>query len=343
MTQTAIDPRVIQRVRKLLALAADGGATEAEAQLAAEKAREIMAENGLSTATVEASGGAGEARLDTRMSGLAGQWYQPPLMEAVCKACFVHVDRTYKNDRAGRTLGDGYRMIGRESGIATAQVLFEYLCQTIERMARETTGLSKPKWFRRGMSERLIERINARHEQALAEQARAAREQNVRAQHPGSASTSNALVVVLEDYVQKEHDLNEDMRRGWPAGTTAANRAKEQAEMAAWSVEYERKSRERRAATEKLVVELGVLWEVAAYMVAGFTREHAEELAAPPKPETEAQRRKREAKEERERQRSSRRNEEHKRLSPEWRAGRVAAESVGLDPQIKNQKPEQLT
>lgn len=44
-------------VNKLLALAKDSGATEAEASLAAEKAQELMTQHNLSMANIEAAGG----------------------------------------------------------------------------------------------------------------------------------------------------------------------------------------------------------------------------------------------------------------------------------------------
>jgi hypothetical protein len=330
MTEQKLNMKIVERVRKLLALAEDGGATEAEAQLAAEKARELMAEHGLSTATVEAHGGQGEARAKVELQGKADKWWQPPLMEAICETCFVFVERKYRNDRAGRTLGAGYRMIGRESGVATAQVLFDYLCATVERATREhTVKLEKPKWFQRAMSERLQERIKERHEQAMQQQAKQARQANAAARHPASAGT--ALVVVLEDYAQKERDLNEDARRGKQPGTTARERE-----------EYEHRQLQRQQAYQQRHAEalaMGLTEDEAYYYAAGYSVERAKELATPvteKKEETEAQRRKREEADERYRERyyRQRRFEENKRSSASWRAGREAGEKVGLDPQV---------
>ena len=54
-----IDRKTLDKIRKLMNLAKDGGATEGEASVAMEKAREIMATNNLSMAQLEASGKSG--------------------------------------------------------------------------------------------------------------------------------------------------------------------------------------------------------------------------------------------------------------------------------------------
>ena len=54
--------KVVERIKKLLALAKDKGATEAEASVAAAKAAEIMEDYGLTMMAVESSGGEAEGR-----------------------------------------------------------------------------------------------------------------------------------------------------------------------------------------------------------------------------------------------------------------------------------------
>src|SRR5882672_11177221 len=49
--------KIATLINKLLVLSKDGGATEAEAALAAEKAQQLMTEHNLSFAHVEAAGG----------------------------------------------------------------------------------------------------------------------------------------------------------------------------------------------------------------------------------------------------------------------------------------------
>src|SRR5215471_16998834 len=56
----SVDPKVLERIAKLLNITEERGATEAEALNAAERAKRMMDDHGLSTAQVEAAGGVGE-------------------------------------------------------------------------------------------------------------------------------------------------------------------------------------------------------------------------------------------------------------------------------------------
>jgi hypothetical protein len=77
-----MENKLIQRIQKLLALAAEGsGASEAEANSAMEKAQAIMNEHNLTLATIAATGGKGsEARAKEAMDGQAMFDYQRNLM-----------------------------------------------------------------------------------------------------------------------------------------------------------------------------------------------------------------------------------------------------------------------
>jgi hypothetical protein len=229
---------IIARIQKLLILANDAGATEAEAQLAMEKAQAIMSEHNLTMATISAQGGKGtEARAKEGLDGQAMFDYQRDLMFVIAETNYCYVSVLYKYTRRGNK-GAGYRIIGTESNVASCKIMFEYLMQTINRLVMIEIGNDHRQRMSRyaiswcsGCSSRLRERIADRHNKYLAEQKKKADEEKRKAQHPASA-THGALVVVMEDYAQKEADLNADFRNGWEPGTTARQRSEREAKAA---------------------------------------------------------------------------------------------------------------
>ena len=234
MTDTAIDPKLISRIQKMLALSRDDGATEGEAQNAADIAARLMRENNLSMASIEAAGGQAEGGKRTKQEakGRAQYEFQQQLMLACAEVnfCVVLKQYTSKYDKWGDYKGSrtsGYKLIGREANVIATQQMFDYLMSTTERLAFEFVGsdnkmrLSRAAVsFKEGCAERLGKRLRDRHAAALAEQARAARASNAA---PASGG-GTALVVVLEDFAQAEADRNEDFRLNRPEGTTAARR-----------------------------------------------------------------------------------------------------------------------
>lgn len=349
---TGIDKKVLERVRKLLALAADGGATEAEAQLAAERARQIMAENGISNATIEAAGGEGEARVAGGRKGHTGKRWMREIMRALAKQSFVEVD--YDSGGMRYVDGYGYRKVaghwelwGRESAVITVRMMHEYLVRTVDRVARER-GTPTDETFKEAMGRRIAERIEERHDDAMAQQEREAREKRAQAMHP-AAATGNALVVVLTDYAQQERDLNNDLRMGWKPGTTAERRELQDAERAQRIAQREAELEEQRATRQRLLDD-GIDADVVAYMMDGFTQEQAERMVArerSPEGRAKAEReRARQAKSDQ--QWSDRYYREQEKLarkmnSPSYRAGRAAGNNVGLDAQVDKKEQRKLS
>jgi hypothetical protein len=323
---------VIFRIQKLLALANDKGATEAEANLAMEKAQAIMSEHNLTMATIAATGEKGqESRTKEGLDGQALFDYQRDLMNAIAATNYCYVSVLYKHTRRG-SRGAGYRLIGTESNVASAKIMFEYLMQTINRLVMQEINNDYRQRMSRyaiswctGCASRLRERIEKRHDDFLKEQARQAEEQRRQAQHPASAS-HGALIVVMEDYAQKERDLNDDYRNGWEPGTTAANRTKQEAQ--------------RKAAYEK---------KYAAAIAKGFDHKTSDAYAqyyfesmeaahkwAHPEKKTAEEQAKDDAYWEREyrKERNRQRREESKRNWTAYAKGQDAGDSISLNRQV---------
>lgn len=335
-----VEDKVLERIRKLLRLANDARGNEHEAALAARRAGELMEEHGLSTATIEASGGVGEGRTQEESDSFErgrAPWMSE-LMRQVAEAnfCLCEVDVI----GSGRKTRVAFRLFGRESAVAGAFALADYLKGTIWRLS---AGTERPHYFRSGCAERLGERVREGHEVALANQRaeaeRAAKEAAARAKHPGAAPASTALTVILEDYARSERDGNQDLRRGLPAGTTARLRAEEAAERA---------ERERRyQQLKKDGVEQGVAWNMAfmnmdraravEYEAEWQARRHAA-------PKVDEPKRKKTKADERHERAAHRRwmREQEKRSDPSWVAGRERADEVSLARQLRDRKDGRL-
>jgi hypothetical protein len=333
--------KLIEKIKKMLALANDKRGNEAEASVAAAKAAELMEEYGLTVMAVESSGGVAEGReREAFRNDLRWHFYEP-LMRAVAESCFCYLDveRLTAHKRFEFTL------IGRQSAVVSAKVLYEYLKTTIHRLGREAkSGGAVELLFCAGASERIVERLHDRHVNRLREQKqeveRKQREAASRAQHPGAApSTSTALVVTLEDYEQRERELNEDHRRGRPPGTTAKERQEQQAKAAAKDALYQKLMAEG--------VPDGIAFNIAQL---GMSRERAESyekewLKANAKAQAKARRRgwtkSDQAGWERSQARADR--EARRKSSSSWTSGRDAGENVGLDQQVEKKETKKLS
>lgn len=341
---------VIARIRKLMALTAARGASEAEAALAAEHVQRLLAEHNLSMSAVEASGAqGGEGSKRTRENVARRQVYkwQRELMASVAELNFCKAFTRWQPRGWGKPdIFDGYDLIGREVNVASTRVMFEYLLQTIERLARDDV-LDPSQYFTRyahsfkeGCSDRLVERLREKREDIVAEQERKVKEAAARARHPGAAP-SNLPTVILRDVIQNEADLNQDFEQGLKPGTTAQERANREAE-------YQANLDKAKKRIDDAIAR-GLSEDAAYYVGLGYDDARAVELAAPraekpAKPETDAQRRKRQQREANERDRYRR---QHDRAASRldnagYRKGKQAGENVSLDRQLNSNERGKL-
>ncbi len=233
-----VEPRIVERLRKLLALAKDN-ANENEANAAMAKAQELMAEYNVELAVLEASGSSsddpGAARENSKSVGRAMYEYQRKLMHAIADAnhCFVW-DTTYSDVQKSKTIRrQGYHLLGRKSNIISTTTMFDYLNATLERLVpiesyQQRLSRSAISW-KEGASQRLVERFNVRRREAeLARQA-AAKAAQPTPSYTGNTKTVNALVVAAA-MTSTEYDLNCDFLYGDEPGTAARKRVEREAQ-----------------------------------------------------------------------------------------------------------------
>ena len=173
-----VDPKVVSRIHKLLALA-----NEHEAELAMSMAQAEMLKHNLSMATIEAAGGNSEGRVKEHIQQNLLYTWKRELLETIAKVNFCHLYITHKRTAAHAKLAGGYEIIGRASNVAAVKNMFDYLLQTVERLVVAEVGTNPQDRFNRyshsfrlGASERLRERLGERHNKQMEEQARKERE-----------------------------------------------------------------------------------------------------------------------------------------------------------------------
>ena len=141
-----------------------------------------------------------------------------------------------------------------------AQVLADYLQQTINRLASDTAKerdlnvfCREMIAFREGMAGRLCERLNdIRYEKLEEEKRQQARDQAQQA----NGDTKNALV--LATLIADEDSLNQDFKWGYEPGTTAQRRRdaeasyqQRMAEQRQWEIDNPEEFAAQKAAQEK--------------------------------------------------------------------------------------------
>jgi hypothetical protein len=277
MSYTVVNDRVLDRVRKLLAMANDARGNENESANAAAMAQAIIAEHGLEMSQLEnqSNDPALVTRDKTQHDRAAMYKYQRDLMASVAKCNFcrhfitdVHAVSSGKMRKVKRHV-----LLGRTINVQASILIYDYLIDAMDRLVpwqgSALRGRDALLWFE-GCAERLGERLSD-HRRAMEEESENKRtEEATRARHPSAAPASNALV--LADAYSSEDDLNEDFEQGYELGTTAQNRLK-------WKAIYAARAAAWLIRKAELQAE-GVSDEVIRHMSYGYTREQAEEQSA---------------------------------------------------------------
>lgn len=264
--QHELSPAALRAIDLATKLFETRGCTEEEAQARTAKAMELLAAHNLDMLALGTSAKGAQRSDKTRKGGLY-QW-QRDLWKAVAELQFC-VYFSKRGVEKGQTYE--HRVVGRHENVIVAELMADYLQQTIERYTKERATESgynifarEMIAFREGMADRLVERLNILRRERLEEDKRKQREAQATARH--SAAPGTALI--LADVIQSEGDLNNDYIRGWEPGTTAAKRAaqaaatapyyekakvwqEDRAEFRArWPEEYESKLRDERWSQE---------------------------------------------------------------------------------------------
>lgn len=129
MSKATVDNKVLERIKKMLALSDDKGATEAERETALRMAYNTLAKHNLAISDLptEQSNETRE-RQDVVIS--ADRWARN-LSMAVAKLFFCK----YFYSQTGTSGKDKHCFVGRQSNVITAKYMSEYLIKAIKREA----------------------------------------------------------------------------------------------------------------------------------------------------------------------------------------------------------------
>ena len=175
MTENEKD-KVIDRIRKILALAGNNP-NEAEAAAAAAKAQAMLAEYNLELADVtHVHDHESDMVLDNELQTDSRPWRRQ-LGTMIAKMYFCGYYYTFIKKLADKKCGyvryDRHSFMGERHNVVVAKLMFQYLQDTIERLAREGAGAYPPNErgsfmnsFRHACANRLCWRIHERIEAA---------------------------------------------------------------------------------------------------------------------------------------------------------------------------------
>lgn len=154
--------KVLSKVRKLLKLAADAGATEGERDNAMRMAHGLLAKYNLDMAAVEAAGG--EAPDEAR-GKLSAEFYGRPWARRVAIAIGKLFFCSYLYHQHSDAKKTKHVFIGRKSNAITALEMTRYLVESIQREARARArssdeGSSFARSFALGAAMKINERVN---------------------------------------------------------------------------------------------------------------------------------------------------------------------------------------
>lgn len=142
--------RIIDRVRKMLALANDAGATEGERENAIRMAHKILAKHNLSMAQVEASGKTEEKRGVHRAIFFGRPW---------ARACCTSIAELFfckyviAEGSMRHAVRVGHYFIGKESNAVTAAEISKFVVESILKESRKKAReLGQPGSFARSFA-----------------------------------------------------------------------------------------------------------------------------------------------------------------------------------------------
>jgi len=152
---------LLEKIRKLLALA--GSPNQAEAESAAAKAQELLAAYNLDMADVLKTGDRSEIKEEIFEEGRCSKAWREVLLNGICAVTFCKMLRG-----RGSNGEYNYSVLGREHCIATARCLYEYLAQAAMRLGRRHGGTTRDiANFRMGFAAAIRSRLWIQYEEQI--------------------------------------------------------------------------------------------------------------------------------------------------------------------------------
>lgn len=202
---TEIESKILRRVRKMMNLARDAGASEGERDNAMRMVQAYLAKYNLDMGTVNATDQTEEAR-GKHSADFLGKPWAIQIASAIARLYFCHYYYSVLGGNKGPTQPARHTFVGRTSNVVTAQEMAQFVVESVNREAmryKRNIGGSYGDYraFAQGATERIRTRVRT-----LIEEASTKGVENVDA--PGTS-------LVLASLYQRETDAN----KNWLATT----------------------------------------------------------------------------------------------------------------------------
>jgi hypothetical protein len=198
-----IDQRLIERVRRLLAMAAETSSPH-EAAIAASRAAKLMEKYNLDHAAVMLRDGIDDRITEERTPR---EHYRVPRWYSLLIVPVAHLYDCESRMRANPENGSWYsEFLGLDQDALVAAYVFDYMVNEIERLAlkhRQSTGADRKAMndFRLGATHEIVSMLERMESEKRGGEAAGAQ--------PGNAQSSDAqaLMVVKRDLIREKYDV----------------------------------------------------------------------------------------------------------------------------------------
>lgn len=208
MTEQAPQAKILARVRKMMKLANDAGATEGERDTALRMVHSILAKYNLSLGQVEATNEAAQEARERLSQPFLGKPWAIQIAASIARMYFCHYYYQTLGGNAGPTQKANHVFVGRHSNVVTAQEMARFVVEAVNREAQRFQRSIGGKYgdyraFAQGAAYKVRQRC--------LEIERAAKEEGLKAEvadDPSDVVTSSGTALVLASLYQTEADAN---------------------------------------------------------------------------------------------------------------------------------------
>lgn len=163
--------KILRRVRKMMKLAQDAGATEGERDNAMRMVHATLAKHNLNMSLVGATDGVVEEKRGSSRTAFLGKPWAISIAAGIARMYFCHYHYNTMGGNAGPTQKAVHVFVGRESNVVTAQEMAQFVVESVNREAQRYQRSIGGKYsdyraFAQGAMMRIRERCNKIEEDA---------------------------------------------------------------------------------------------------------------------------------------------------------------------------------
>ena len=133
--QAQTDNKILRRVRKMLKLAQDAGATEQERDTAMRHVQATLAKYNITMQQAEAAGEEASEKRGSQREAFLGKPWAIRISGAIARMCFCHYHYHTLGGNAGPTQKAMHVFVGLESNVATAREMSRFVVEAVNTEA----------------------------------------------------------------------------------------------------------------------------------------------------------------------------------------------------------------